>query len=227
MLAALLVSLVVQAPPKASMLGKGRPWWETLKRGDVVQLHAIPGTAIPAVKPWRWSEEQGARVRDDVYLKLFAEAASRGRWEEIHRMADRDRVEPAFAPATVQVVAIRDDPGLGCRVAEVVVLPKFDRNGIVLDAPRPREIPDPYPSRDTVAIPVAYLGAPGQPRHPGLDRLPVLVRRTRDISRVDCTEGGCSRLDAVPYAEAERDWREKQRRSEEIKKKADAARRGR
>lgn len=213
MIAALILVVAMQAP-KASMLGKEKPWWEKIKPGDVVQVYAIPGTAVIMVPMWRQPDVGQKYVWDDIYWQMFVESTKGHRWTELHEMLDREKLRCEFIADSnrdMTIIAIEDDKAFGGPVAEVIS-GRWSKN---------KPLPDLSWLIHSYRIPVACLGKPGEQRHPQLDGMPVMVRRFADLSDVACHNEHCCHMDAIPYAEAERAWKEKQARMERLKRRAE------
>lgn len=185
----LAMTAAVCGQGRGSMLGAEKPWWEALKAGDVVRFQAPAGAEIPMARLFDYGEAEGSG-RTGVHIATFADAASHGRWAEVHAMVDRGEVNH-LRFGWARVYAVRPDPTLGVPVAEVVVC-QIEAHARALPAEIPPE------TLGTYAVPVPYLCGHDQARHPAAGRLPVLVRRAA------CGDDDCGRMDAVPLAEFER-----------------------
>lgn len=220
MLAALIVALCVQAPPKSSVLGREKPWWEKLKPGDVVHLHSIPGTAEPMIRIWTGLGEEGGPRRTEVHGALFAAAIRDRDLEAIHQTLDRSEMEASFGVSVVQIVTVVD--GLGPKLAEVVPLSYVGAGGQIQKDPVPLpDLSEPYLRFRSYLMPIASLAPEGVAQHPDRDRVPVLIRKSPDLWKGKCRQEGCRHIDVLSFAEAQRAWKEKEARKERLRRRAE------
>lgn len=197
---------------KGSMLGVEKPWWDRLKPGDVVRVRAPAGYALPLVKMWEQSETTGLCRRSDVYRGVFLEAVAKSKWEEIHKLADRDYLRPLYGEWWFLILRTEIDPTTGLKAADVLYF-KTDPGSFPPDVIR-KIVPF-----GVYSLPVADLTIDHRMRHPDLGRLPLLVRRSADVATVPCDAERCSHMEAVSYAEAERLIAARKRGSDEAIRK--------
>lgn len=216
----------VQAPvpalkPKTSVLA-GKPWWERIKPGDIVKVYAFPGALVPIVKMHHRSDVEDRIVRTDLFQELFIDSAAHDRLSGLHTMIDRDQVRYVMTGEWIQVVAVHYDAQLKYAMVEILLRGRgvFDESGFVQTTDTPPAkvtVIDEYPW--TYSIPISYLGSADQQRHIALDRTPVLMRRPGSVMPDRCQEENCQDIKAIPYAEAEKAYIERRRRTEEVKRR--------
>jgi hypothetical protein len=203
LLSLIVVAAIGQNPaPKPSVLGRDKPWWERIESGDVIKLHAFPGTGIPLVNLVVDNKPNPLPV---LTLDLMIE--DKANLETLHFFLDEKWISYAPAGTWVQIISVhelwlgdKDGLKLAVPVTEVVI----SQDGKKVELPADGKPRSPY------AIPVAYLGDPAKQRHPMLDKMPLMAKDLDPHPKRRYHGETCAGdYDGIRYAEAERTWKEK------------------
>lgn len=201
-------------------LGTDRP--PPVKPGDIIRIDTgVPGTGVPGISLWHTpSDPSKSAVFTELQCWAFcAAAASKEPIDQIHYMTDRGAAVYLATGTKVRVVAIHDDWSGGrapmAGVPFVEVLPNARGEPGTNEPVKPG-------TRGTLAIPLPYLSPPAR-RDRRMEVLPVLYRSDEPHAHRYCE------ADAAPHRpehvcaellrDAERKWKEQQKRDEEIRRK--------
>ncbi len=188
--------------------------------GDVIRINTgIPGTGIPAVRIWYTHEDQDP-TRSELDCWAFCETlAGKEPLEGLHFMWDREAMYYLSTNTKVLVVAVHDDWDTGKApmkdVPFVEVIPNW-KGDIGKGPVRESAV-------GTMAVPLPYLTPPDH-RDRRMEILPILKRVTEPHRHRYCVfdqgHHHAEHICAAKFIDAEMEWKDRQRRTAEIERKA-------